>query len=168
MEQIPEKHILDDELLIIRHSGEIPEIALHGSIFFLTSDPQGPKFILGPKELEQMKKKVVERYLEMITRDLEPLNRDKSIYRGLARCIVNWQRMTRFCLREELELETLRSKVSNLLILFIKNENDDVGQGRSSSINCCQMTLGGFAEELGIDPQKLPAGWQELCQKKGD
>ena len=42
MERTPDQHILDDELLIIRHSGEIPEVALQGSIFFLTSDPQGP------------------------------------------------------------------------------------------------------------------------------
>jgi hypothetical protein len=32
---------LADELLIVRHSGEIPEVALHGSIFFLTREPNG-------------------------------------------------------------------------------------------------------------------------------
>jgi len=159
-----DQHIIDDELLIIRHSGEIPEVALYGSIFFLTRDPQGPELTLGPKELKQMNEKVVERYLEMIVRDMEPKNRDKSIYRGLARCIVNWQRMVKFCDREEIELETLRNNFSNLLILFIKNEKTDVARGRTSSINCCWKTLGGFAEELGIEPKKLPAGWQELCR----
>ena len=105
MERTPDQHILDDELLIIRHSGEIPEVALQGSIFFMTSDPQGPELTLGQEELKQMKEKVVERYLEMIARDLKPENRDKSIYRGLARCIVNWQRMASFCNQENFNLE---------------------------------------------------------------
>jgi hypothetical protein len=165
MERTPDQHILDDELLIIRHSGEIPEVALQGSIFFLTSDPQGPKLTLGPEEFIQMKKKVVERYLEMIARDLEPENRDKGIYRGLARCIVNWQRMVRFCNREDFDPEPLRVATSNYLILFIKNEKKDVDDGKVSSINCCRTTLSGFADELGIVPQELPTGWQELCRE---
>ena len=165
MERTPDQHILDDELLIIRHSGEIPEVALQGSIFFLTSDPQGPELTLGPEELQQMKEKVVERYLEMIGRDLEPENRGKSIYRGLARCIVNWQRMARFCQQENFDLEPLRIYASNSLILFIKNEKKDVGEGKVSSINCCQTTLSGFADELEIVPQELPTGWQELCRE---
>jgi hypothetical protein len=164
MAKTPDQHIIDDELLIIRHSGEIPEVALQGSIFFLTSDPQGPELTLGPEELQQMKEKVVERYLEMIARDLEPENRDKSIYRGLARCSVNWQRMARFCSQENLNQETPRIFVSKLLKLFIKNEISDVAQGRISSINCCPTTLARFADNLGIDQQKLPAGWQDLCQ----
>ena len=165
MKRTPDQHILDDELLIIRHSGEIPEVALQGSIFFLTSDPQGPKLTLNPEELRQMKEKVVERYLEMIGRDLEPENRDKSIYRGLARCIVNWQRMARFCTRENFDLKTLRAATSNSLILFMKNEKKDVDDGKTSSINCCRTTLSGFADELGIVPQELPTGWQELCRE---
>jgi hypothetical protein len=165
MERTPDQHILDDELLIIRHSGEIPEVALQGSIFFLTGDPQGPGLTLGSEELQQMKGKVVERYLEMIARDLEPENRDKGIYRGLARCIVNWQRMASFCYRENFDLDPLRADTSNSLILFIKNEKKDVGEGKSSSINCCQTTLNGFANELGIVPRELPTGWQELCRE---
>ncbi len=163
MKRTSDQHIIEDELLIIRHSGEIPEVALQGSIFFLTSDPQGPGLTLGSEELQQMKEKVVERYLEMIARDLEPENRDKSIYRGLARCIVNWQRMARFCNRESFDLEPLRIYTSNSLILFIKREKDDVGKGKTSSINCCRFTLNGFVDELGIVPRELPTGWHELC-----
>ena len=159
----PDQLLFEDELLIIRHSGEIPEVALHGSIFFLTSDPHGPQFSLGPQQLRQMKEKVVERYLEMIGRDLEAENRDKSIYRGLARCIVNWQRMAEFCRREGFDLEPLKGLVSKLLISFIKNEILDVRMGRVSSLNCGRAPLRAFAEELDVEQGELPAGWQELC-----
>ena len=78
-----------DELLIVRHSGEIPEVALHGSLYFLSFDPDGPSLNLSPEEKLELKKMAVKRYLEIIHRDLDPENRAKGIYRGLARCIVN-------------------------------------------------------------------------------
>ncbi|MCK4838975.1 MAG: hypothetical protein KAS94_09220, partial [Desulfobulbaceae bacterium] len=81
---------LADELLLVRHSGEIPEVALHGSIFFLTRDPNGPTIEITPAELLLLKKMVVSRYQEIIHRDLDPNNRDKGLYRGLGRCIINW------------------------------------------------------------------------------
>ena len=165
MEQAPDKTILEAELLIIRHSGEIPEVALHGSIFFLTRDPQGPRLALGEDDFRLMKEKVVERYLEMIDRDLEPENRNLCIYRGLARCAINWQRMSRFCSRESISMDSMKENISKRLILFIKIEKGDVKRGKKSSINCCENTLGEFAESLGLNLQKLPAGWQELCHK---
>ena len=164
MERAPDQTILEDELLIIRHSGEIPEVALHGSIFFLTRDPEGPRLALDDDDFRLMKEMVLERYLEMIARDLEPANRDKSIYRGLARCAVNWQRMSRFCSQEELPLDSAKTTISKHLILFIKNEKSDVEKGKRTSINCCEKTLGEFARSLGLNPQELPAGWQEICQ----
>ena len=98
---------LADELLIVRHSGEIPEVALHGSIFFLTRDPDGPTIDITPAELLLLKKMVVARYREIITRDLDANNRDKGLYRGLARCICNWQRLKRFCQREDFATDSV-------------------------------------------------------------
>ncbi|MEN8142923.1 MAG: hypothetical protein ABFQ82_04930 [Thermodesulfobacteriota bacterium] len=153
-----------DELLIVRHSGEIPEVALHGSLFFLSCDPEGPGVTLSLEETLELKKMAVERYREIVKRDLDPENRDKGIYRGLARCIANWQRMELFCRRENFSVEPLRKETSNLLILFIKNEVVDVVQNnRSSSVNCGRAELKSFAEKLGLQPESLPEGWSELC-----
>ena len=155
---------LPDELLIVRHSGEIPEVALHGSIFFLTQDPDGPGIEIAPKELQFLKKMVVERYQEIINRDLDLNNCDKSIYRGLARCIVNWQRMKRFCHREEIAIELFRNDVAISLVSLLKKESLDIATDkRISSINCTALELSKFIEELGINCNDLPEGWGDIC-----
>lgn len=153
-----------DELLIVRHSGEIPEVALHGSLFFLSADPDGPGLKLSPDKILELKKMAVHRYQEIIARDLNPENREQGIYRGLTRCIANWQRMALFCRKENFGVETLRKETANLLISFMKNEaNDVLRKKKPSSINCQQAELENFAAELGLKPEDLPAGWTELC-----
>jgi hypothetical protein len=155
---------LQDELLIIRHSGEIPEVALHGAIFFLTADQEGPGLDLAPDELLLLKKMVVERYREIIARDLEPDNRDKNHYRGLARCLCNWQRLKKFCRREGFATDPFRKEVASALITFLKNELSDISAGRRvSSLNCTVLELTDFIKELRISCNDLPAGWGEIC-----
>lgn len=159
-----ENQHLHDELLIVRDSGEIPEVALHGSIFFLSHDPDGPGIDLTPNELMLLKKMVVERYREIICRDLDANNRDKSLYRGLARCICNWQRMKQFCQREGLETESFRKEIATDLITLLKRESLDIAtQERISSINCTALELTEFIEELGISCGDLPADWCDIC-----
>ncbi|MDF1577058.1 MAG: hypothetical protein P1P81_01290, partial [Desulfobulbales bacterium] len=103
---------LDDELLMVRDSGEIPEVALHGSIYFLSRDPNGPGIDLAPQELRLLKEMAAARYREIIRRDLSPECRDKSHYRGVGRCIANWHRMERFCRRERLAVDAFRKEVA--------------------------------------------------------
>ena len=161
MEQPDDDNLhLADELLIVRHSGEIPEVALHGSIFFLTDDPDGPGIDLSPEELLLLKKMVVARYREIIARDLEPANRNKSLYRGLLRCICNWQRLKSFCQRQGFATGYLQKEVASALILFLENETfDAINNKRISSINCSALELTEFIEELGINSDDLPEGW---------
>ncbi len=156
-------HLLD-ELLIVRHSGEIPEVALHGSIFFLTGDPDGPGIAISPEQHLLLQKMVVARYQEIILRDLDPNNRDKGLYRGLARCIVNWQRLKRFCHRAGFAPDSFRKEFAAALIALLKRELRDVAsQTRIPSINCSKIELGGFINELGIKPEDLPEGWCDIC-----
>ena len=155
---------LPDELLIVRHSGEIPEVALHGSIFFLTRDPNGPGIEITQEELLLLKKEAVARYQEIINRDLDSNNRDKSLYRGLARCISNWQRLKRFCQREEIATGSFRKEIALSLISLLKKELLDIATCRRvSSINCTQIELGEFIKELEINSVDLPEGWPAIC-----
>lgn len=155
---------LHDELLIVRHSGEIPEVALHGSIFFLTRDPDGPGLEITPDQLLLLQKMVVARYQEIIHRDLDPNNRDKGLYRGLARCIVNWQRLQKFCHRAGFATDSARNEFAAALVALLKRELRDVAtQTRIPSINCSRSELDGFIRELRIKPEDLPAGWHDLC-----
>ena len=155
---------LPDELLIVRHSGEIPEVALHGSIFFLTRDPNGPGIEITQQELLLLKKETVARYQEIINRDLDSNNRDKSLYRGLARCIINCQRLKRFCQREGLATGSFRKEVALALISLLSKELFDIAANRRvSSINCTRIELGEFIKELGIKSKDLPEGWPAIC-----
>lgn len=155
---------LADELLIVRHSGEIPEVALHGSLYFLTCAPDGPALELTKTEIMALKAMVVERYREIIIRDLEPANRDRSLYRGLARAAINWQRLEKFCQMEGLEIDALRRETETALLNFLQRETTEVAAAtRTSSINCLAEELRAFAQAIQLSPTELPPGWESLC-----
>ncbi len=160
------EEIVEEEVLLIKHSGEIPEIALHSSLHYLFEDEEGPG--LGPEEIDltPLKLAVVERYRKIILRDMNPRNRDKSIYRGLARSIVNWRRLRLFVERHQVgELEPIRQEAAEALASFLENEAAQVLSGeRNSCINCTYEELMDFAAELGLSRDELPEGLSRLCQ----
>lgn len=159
------QELLAEETLIVRHSGEIPEIAFHGSIFYLTQDDDGPGIELTQDERALLQEQVLARYREIILRDLTPENRDKSIYRGVKRAIFNWERLGKFCRRESLGIEeALRQEVAEALCSFLAQEYDEVReQLRTSSLNCTHTELCGFAEALGLASARIPDGIKSLC-----
>ena len=164
MDKYDRNELFEDELLIVRHSGEIPEVALHGSIYFLTEDPVGPEIKLEGKERRELKQMVVERYREIIHRDLNPDNRDKILYRGIARCIDNWQRLDKFCKREKFDHDHMREETREALIDFLSNEVFEVAEKcRCSTVNCTFDELECFVEVIALDCGKLPNGWKNLC-----
>lgn len=157
---------IDEELLIVRHSGEIPEVALHGSIYFMTEDPEGPAMRLDRKDLDRLREMAAARYREIIRRDITSENRDKGLYRGLARCIANWHRYQKFCRSAGLEDNGFRRELVGSLRQFLNNEIMEVTSGRRKScINCSSRELAAFFCELGILPEQQPAGWQQLCRE---
>jgi hypothetical protein len=156
-------HIAEEAFMIL-HSGEIPEVYLHGSLYYLTEDPEGPGLDLQADDLFPLKQAVGKRYREIILRDLDPGNREKRIYRGLARCAANWQRWLKFCSRENLDFAAIQGETAEALQAFIKQEMAEVeSRKRSSSINCSCREIENLAESLGISPDDLPEGWQKLC-----
>ena len=164
MKDFDKKALLEEELFIVRHAGEIPEVAYHGSLHYLTEDPAGPGIQLEQEETILLRQAVIERYREIILRDLEPENRDKRIYRGLARCLANWQRLLKFCAREKMDFQGIQGEAATALQEFLNNEIDDVLNGnRSSCINCSAKEIETLVNSLGISVVDLPEGWQELC-----
>ena len=158
------KKYIEEEALIVKHSGEIPEVVLHGSVFFLTTDPDGPRIHLETTDLRYLKKIVVERYCEIIRRDLDPANRDKTIYRGLARSYANWNRLNNFCDKENFETGPIQSEIAAQLMDFMINEINEVQAGtRTSCINLSVEFLRNFFMALGVSIQNLPTGWERLC-----
>lgn len=162
--------LLEEEGLIIRFGGEIPEIAFHSSLYYLCQDPEGPGLVLDEADLVPLRQAVVERYREIILRDLDPDNRDKSLYRGLARSLANWRRLKTFRRRQHLPADPeLRTEVAAALCSFLAQEHAEVSGGqRRSCVNCSAGDLQAFTEELGLDPAGLPPGWQGLCRAEGE
>lgn len=158
--------ILADEVLIIEESGEMPEVAYHGAVYFLTKDPEGPRLKLDARDHVPLKKAVITRYLTIMTRDLTPDNRSKSIYRGLERCICNWQRLRLFSNRESLDISHVREKIARELFIFLKTERDDVNGGKCPTcINCSKADLENFIRELGLEPNEVMSDCLKMCLK---
>lgn len=164
MDRKSKQTLIAEEALMVEHSGEIPEVAYHSSLYYLTEDPEGPALRLDVNDTLLLKLAVAERYRTIILRDLKSQNRDKRIYRGLARCSVNWQRLLKFCTRENMEIETYRVEIAAGLQSFLQHELADVQSGRRSScINCPVQEIEKLAGSLGLLKADLPEGWQVLC-----
>ena len=159
------KFYLSEEILIIRHSGEIPEVTYHGSLHYLSEDPEGPHIDIARKDLLPLKTEVINRYRTIILRDLLPENRDKGLYRGVARSIANWHRLCKFCNKEKREISAIQEEIAETFLKFIRQELNDVNSSnRKSCINCDSGAMSAFAEDLGLSSENLPPGWQVLCK----
>lgn len=158
------QQILEDELLMVRHSGEMPEVAYHASLYYLCDDPEGPKLSLSEEEQQQLMKAAQEQYLEIIYRDLNPDNRDLSLYRGIERSFVNWQRLTRFCTRLNQDWHKFRGPVGNALTAFLCLECEEVLSGKAiSKLNCTHRELCLFLDELDLDRDTLLDQVENSC-----
>lgn len=168
---IPDKEtLLSEELLIVRTAGEIPEIAFHGALHYLTTDPDGPGLTLDPADIRRLEEEVVARYREIMLRDLDPANRELRLYRGIRRCLFNWERLGKFYGRQGLAGDdALRQEIAERLCAFLHNEALEVREGlRSSSVNCTAAELTLFCRLLALDTDRLPATWEHLCQQPED
>ncbi|OAG27844.1 hypothetical protein [Thermodesulfatator autotrophicus] len=123
-----------EEAEIIKHAGEIPEVALWNSLHYLTEDPEGPKIELTPQEKSFLKGAVIERYLIIIKRDLTYENRDKSYYRGLERALINWQRLKTFVQKEGFSLDTLQKEVKFWLEDYLRKLTPEEKRKEASKI----------------------------------
>ena len=157
--------LLEDEWYHVRYSGEIPEVALHSSLFYLTNDPDGPGLRLEKDHIHYLHEAVLARYCEIVVRDLTPENRDLSIYRGVLRAISNWRRMKRFCQRHECSYERARMEISHQFLVFLENEiEENIQEKNLKKIDCSLDDLRSFALELGISIKHLEKSIKPLCR----
>lgn len=156
--------ILEEEYFIVRHSGEIPEITLHSSLYHLTENQEGPGLVLTPEEHRLLEDAAMDRYHEIVIRDLKPENRDLGLYRGVRRTIYNWHRLQDFCDRINRDCSAFRPVVRQALIDFMYHEVTEVQKGlRCSCVNCTPDQLQEFCRELDLPLNALPEQWQTLC-----
>lgn len=147
--------VLENEWYAVRHSGEIPEIALYSSLYYLTEDESGPGLKLAPEQCRMLVEAAESRYREIVLRDLRHANSESSSYRGVRRAIANWQRFETFCRRQQLDCSGFKREVAAALLVFLSK--------RHSSLNCTFAELSNFADQLGLVSSVLPAAIRPLC-----
>jgi hypothetical protein len=158
--------LLEEEFLLVRNSGEIPEVALYASLHFLCDDDEGPRLRLTAEESDRLEEAALARYQEIILRDLDLANRDLSLFRGMRRVDHNWRRFVGFCQKTGRSDEAFRLTAAEALLHYLRVELTEVGVGnRTPSINCSAATLLTLAQAMGI--AALPDGWAGLCAHDG-
>jgi hypothetical protein len=156
--------LIDNEWYIVRYSGEIPEIAYNSSIYFLTRATSGPQITLGEEHLNRLKQAAVDRYEEIILRDLLHENVGKSMYRGIVRSICNYSRFTQFCSRQELSLDAIRKVAGQTLSEFLQIEFERLAsKNYHTVINCSFVELVRFAQTLGTSFLSEYSLFEPLC-----
>ncbi|MBM9519931.1 hypothetical protein JWG39_08885 [Desulforhopalus vacuolatus] len=137
---------VEGELFLIRDSGEMPEVGLHASLYWLEKDKDGPQLRLNDEQKERLVAAATARYEEIILRDLLPENRSKPHCRGLARSFCNWQRFLDFCVRWDVDLAEIRQQIKNALasrlaVMMVEGEDE---------AECSAVELFSFAQTLGV------------------
>lgn len=153
--------MMDDEWLAVRDSGEIPEVAYHASLYYLTTDENGPRLQLSEAEDHRLLAAARLRYRDIILRDLLPENRGKSLYRGLKRSMQNWRRFVVFSQRQGVDLCALRQEAAAALTTLLETEMAE-GVFPSASLNCSVQELLSYAHDLGLVRDDLPADLERL------
>ena len=155
---------IENEWYVVRYSGETPEIAYNSAIYHLTRAKDGPHVCLTEQQINLLKDAAVDRYTEIVLRDLQHVNCNKSIYRGIGRSIVNYRRFCMFCSRQHLEVTRVRSQAAEALQIFIDTEIYQLQHpGRSSIINCTFNELQHYAVELGVALGERGAVLEKHC-----
>ena len=158
--------VIENEWYGVRHSGEIPEVALYSAVYYLTADHNGPRLALTPEQSRMLIQAAEMRYHEIVLRDLQQANRESSDYRGIARSITNWRRYQQFCARQQIDSSGFRREVSARLLLFLQEEVLEVQSNlRTTVINCSWNDLCEFAQEVGIPVSRLPEQLRRFCRR---
>ncbi len=143
---------LEDEWYLVRHSGETPEIALHSALYFLTRAKDGPRATLSLEQISVLQRAAVDRFSEIILRDLQHDNCGTASYRGIGRSIINFRRFCSFCERQKIASNDVCKRTADALRVFLAIEMAELGRGeRKSVINCTYNELHVFAGDLQVD-----------------
>ncbi|MFH1671916.1 MAG: hypothetical protein ABIF87_00590 [Pseudomonadota bacterium] len=155
---------LQDEAELIENSGEIPEVAFHESVSYLTEQEDGPNLTLTPADIELLEDAVMRRYKIIILRDLDHANRRSSIFRGMKRAIINYERLKKYQRRKNRAAPGWKEEFGQAFISYIDRECRDISEGRLyRTINCGRKKIEAFANELGVN---IDSEHLDLCFKQ--
>jgi len=152
---------LQQEVDWIENSGEMPEVAFYEALYYLTEEEEGPKLILTSSDIKRLENAVVTRFKTIILRDLEFANRKSSIFRGLKRAIINYNRLKKYQKKKDRIDPGMKKEIGRFLIEYIRCECEDISDKRHyRTINCTIEELEQFADELGIN---ISPEYKDIC-----
>lgn len=155
--------LLADEAFMIRDGGEMPVVAYNSALYYLQEDEDGPQLALTGADVSPLKDAVVQRFRTIILRDLQPENRQKSIYRGVERSCANWFRLLAYCQQEAIPIPAIRREAAEALGAFLQVELQEVRErGGRSGLNCTWQRLQEYAESLDVELDEAVQGWRNL------
>ncbi len=163
VEEVPRQELIADEVFMLVDGGEMPEVAFHSAVYYLTKDEDGPGLELHGEDIAILKEAVVQRYQAIVLRDLCPETKATSSYRGLERSAANWQRLKLYAERENIDLSSIQTQAGQALLTFLRHEyNAVICQGEVCCVNCSQERLIAYATCLGVVLDSEVAQWREL------
>lgn len=158
------QELLEEEWLLVRHSGELPEVAFQSALYCLTADPEGPRLQLHQEEIHSLREAAIDRYQEILLRDLCYEKRGLTIFRGVKRAIFNWQRLVAFCKRESRACHNLREPIAKAFFILLQQSEQTVGQTDLALVfNCTFDEISFFAQELEIRSEQIPEAIRHYC-----
>ncbi|RLC24867.1 MAG: hypothetical protein DRH21_04810 [Deltaproteobacteria bacterium] len=136
----------------IENSGEMPEVAFYEALFYLTEEKEGPRLKLTSSDIKHLEDAAINRFKTIILRDLKFANRRSSIFRGLKRTIINYNRLKKFQKKKNRIDPGLEKMICPFLLEYIRRECEEISDGRHyRTINCTREELEQFADELGVN-----------------
>ena len=158
---------VEDEWYAVRHSGEIPEIALHSALYYLREAEDGPRLALSDAEIRHLQRAAALRFREIVRRDMRRENLDKPIFRGLSRSVINFQRYEDFLVRsgfiDRRFHRRFRHETAITLVIFLVREWSARRRGLGAhdlGVTARELCL--FAEKLALPPAPFAACLAEI------
>jgi len=152
---------LQQEVDWIENSGEMPEVAFYEAFYYLTEEEEGPKLILTLSGIKRLEDAAINRFKTIILRDLKFANRRSSIFRGLKRAIINYNRLKKYLKRKNRIDPGLEKMTGRFLLEYIRRECEEISDRRHyRTINCTREELKQFADELGVN---IAPEYNDIC-----
>ena len=144
--------LVENEYYIVRHSGETPEIAYNSAIYFLERAQDGPGLVLSYEQRKVLQAAAVDRWQEIVLRDMDHENVGRSIYRGIARSMCNYERFVMFCKRQNIDPEPVKRNAAHDYSAFLERELHNLScTDAQCVVNTSFEELQKFASILGIE-----------------
>jgi hypothetical protein len=158
---------VEDEWYTVRHAGEIPEIALHSALHYLSEAEDGPRLVLAAAEIRHLQQAAARRFREIVLRDMLRENLDKPIFRGLSRSMINFGRYETFLVRSGFTdrrfHRRFRHEAAITLAIFLVREWTARRRGLGAhDLGVTAGELGLFAERLAMPSASFAAFFAEI------